>query len=183
MPTHTIVTEQSLICTTVGIEAGTIPKSREIIFVRSLSILHRIHISFQLLQYLNISDFHSPHSTMRSKIFVLLLILSSGTSHLRHRLRQGANDDSGLTYITLEEHDDSPSVRSHQRKDAVHDLLINAFGNSLQPTLHNISIRLPNMNKNNIEMQVSIFKRPVLVSVRSQQVLGCGEQPTTICSS
>lgn len=63
-------------------------------------------------------------------------------------------ENSNLTYITLEEHYDSPSVRSYQRKDAVYDLLIDALGTSLQPSLHNISIRIPNMNANNIKMQV-----------------------------
>lgn len=62
--------------------------------------------------------------------------------------------ESTLTYITLEEHYDSPSVRAWQEKDGAYDLLIDELGTSLNPTLRNISVRLPSMDKTNIRIQV-----------------------------
>ena len=65
--------------------------------------------------------------------------------------------DSQLQFITLEEHYDSPAVRSWQDKDGVYDILIDALGRSLNPTLRNISLRIPDMDKNNVRMQVRLI--------------------------
>lgn len=89
---------------------------------------------------------------MYSQISQVLVLLAGILMLIRKTSSAAAIHN--LTYITLEEHYDSPSVRSYQRKDAVYDLLIDALGTSLQPTLHNISIRVPNMNQNGIRMQI-----------------------------
>ena len=59
------------------------------------------------------------------------------------------------TYITLEEHYDSQSVRKYQI-DPIYTLLIDALGNSTTPFLHNINgSRLNSMNENGIRLQAS----------------------------
>ena len=60
-----------------------------------------------------------------------------------------------LTYVTLEEHFDSRSILKYQEEDGVYKLYSQLYGPSANgATLANLSVRIPDMDKNDIRIQV-----------------------------
>lgn len=69
-----------------------------------------------------------------------------------------SSQTSTLKYITLEEHFDSPAILSYQEEEAVYDLYVDNFPaaevSALRDTLSNLTVRIPDMNNNDIRIQV-----------------------------
>lgn len=116
-----------------------------------------------------------PRITQLTFLLLSSLIFTRAAPTLEAR---GTKSD--LIFITLEEHYDSPAVGSWQDKDGVYDILIDALGPSLNPTLRNISLRIPDMDSNNVRMQVRLVLLSITLSIAltySPQVVANDPEP------